>query len=134
MAHLIANDQRFQRFPALNQAFIQTIPTLDDAGLHGLLYHAKVIFLPITAGGGTNLKTAEAFLTLKPVVAMRPALRGYQEAEDLSGVYVADTPNQFRAFLRQTMIGTLTSQRTPKDVQLYAWPAQLAPLIDFYST
>ena len=133
MSRLITSDPRFHRFPMLAEAFISTMPEISEETLNALLFHAKTICLPIISGGGTNLKTAEALLWLKPVVAMRPAMRGYQGAPDLSGVYVADTGGQFRGLLRDVMTGRLTSRRKPQDVERFTWAAQLAPLIDYYS-
>ncbi len=134
MSRLIRDDARFHRFPMLTEALIRTLPEIDEDRLNALLFHAKAICLPIVSGGGTNLKTAEALLSLKPIVAMRPAMRGYRGADGLSGVFVADTPRRFRALLREVMTGKRGSQRRPRDVARYGWPAQLAPLIDFYST
>lgn len=134
MNDLITGDDRFQRYQRMNAEFVATLGTVDEEVLSALLHHAKVICLPITEGGGTNLKTAEALMWRKPVVAMRPALRGYEEAEAMSGVYVADDPKQFRTLLRDAMTGTLVSRRTVAETARYGWPAQLAPLITGYES
>ena len=134
MNQLLVNDDRHRRFPMLNQEFVLNIGQVSETTLTSLLNFAKVICLPITEGGGTNLKTAEALMWLKPVIAMRPAMRGFEGAEALSGVFVADDSRQFRALLRDAMTGQLVSDRRAEDVARYGWPAQLAPLMDGYVT
>lgn len=134
MNNLLGSDPRFGRFPLTNGEFVVNVGVVNEEVLTALLYHAKVICLPITDGGGTNLKTAEALMWLKPVVAMRMAMRGFDDAKTLSGVFVADSPAQFRSLLREAMIGKLISQRTASDVERYGWPAQLAPLMRYYET
>lgn len=134
MSDLLGADPRYGRFPLTNQEFVVHTGVVSEDVLTALLFHAKVICLPITDGGGTNLKTAEALMWLKPVVAMPMAMRGFEEARSLSGVFVADTPAQFRTLLREAMTGRLGSARRAEDVARYGWPAQLAPLVRTYST
>ena len=125
-------DDRFLRFPRMNSEFVKNFGTVEEDTLVSLLFHAKAICLPITEGGGTNLKTAEALMWLKPVVAMRHALRGFEEAADMDGVYVADKPQEFRRLLRDVMMGDLVSERASDTVKAYGWPAQLVPLLKAY--
>jgi len=134
MNALLTADDRFQRMPLLNREFLRSFGVVPEDQLQALLYHARTILLPITEGGGTNLKTAEALMWLKPVVAMKPAMRGYEDAAGLSGVFVADDPQEFRALCREVMCGRLRSERRAGDVAQYGWPAQLEPLIGAYST
>ncbi|OOY23381.1 hypothetical protein BMI91_12835 [Thioclava sediminum] len=134
MTHLITTDDRFRRHAQMNAEFVVPLGVVEEEALSGLLHHARAICLPITEGGGTNLKTAEALMSCKPVIAMRPAMRGFEEAERLSGVHVADDPEQFRCLLRDAMTGAIGSQRRPDEVAQYGWPAQLAPLISRYES
>ena len=129
---LLRQDDRFLRFPRVNSEFVKNFGIVKEETLNSLLFHAKAICLPITEGGGTNLKTAEALMWLKPVVAMRHALRGFEEAANMDGVYVADNPKDFRRLLRDVMVGDLVSERVPETVEAYGWPAQLAPLMKAY--
>lgn len=129
---LLRKDDRFLRFPRMNAEFVRSYESVAEETLSSLLYHAKAICLPITEGGGTNLKTAEALMWLKPVVAMRHAMRGFEESEELSGIYIADAPHQFRKLLRDVMVGKLGSERTADSVAAYGWPSQLAPLMRAY--
>lgn len=69
---------------------------IDDERLTGLINVADVILLPISEGGGSNLKTAEAVLSGKKVVATKYAFRSFEEYIKLPNIYVADTPTDFR--------------------------------------
>ena len=132
MNRLLRTDDRFLRFPRVNSEFVRNFGTVQEETLTSLLYHAKAICLPITEGGGTNLKTAEALMWLKPVVAMRHALRGFEEGAEMDGVYVADHVHEFRTLLRDVMAGVLGSTRSEDAVAKYGWPAQLGPLMRAY--
>lgn len=69
---------------------------VDEEKLKKLLAEAELIILPITQGGGSNLKTAEAILADKKVVATNFALRSYEAYEGLPNIYKANTRKDFR--------------------------------------
>jgi hypothetical protein len=69
---------------------------LSEPRLVGLLNVSDVILLPITEGGGSNLKTAEAIITNKKVVATSHALRSFEWFKDFPNVWVADTQEEFQ--------------------------------------
>lgn len=71
--------------------------------LGGLLEQAHCMVLPLTEGGGTNLKTAEALWSGHHIVATSKAMRGFERFIDSSGVMVADTPALFKQALRRAM-------------------------------
>jgi hypothetical protein len=75
----------------------------DDDSLGALLMLADVIVLPITEGGGSNLKTAEAVLTGRPVVGTSHAFRSFEELMHLPNVHIADKPEDFRAAIVRAM-------------------------------
>lgn len=131
---LLRADPRHRHFQLLNKHLVHLTGTIDEDHLQTLLTHALGIALPIKSGGGTNLKTAEALLTLKPIVAMEPAMRGYDDARRLPGVHVAETEGNFRDLVRQLFAGTLTGQRRPDDVTHYTWDATLAGLAPAYNS
>lgn len=68
---------------------------LSDDNLAGLIDETDVILLPITSGGGSNLKTAEAILSGKKVVATQYAFRSYERYAELPNIYIVDDPKQF---------------------------------------
>jgi glycosyltransferase involved in cell wall biosynthesis len=69
---------------------------LSEDRLVGLLQIADIILLPITEGGGSNLKTAEAIVSDKKVVATEYAFRGFDGLKKLSNIYIASKPEEFR--------------------------------------
>jgi hypothetical protein len=62
-----------------------------------------VLFCPLTQGGGTNLKTAEALWSGKHIVATSIAMRGFENFIGQSGVHIADEPVVFKSKLREVM-------------------------------
>ncbi|MEJ0072819.1 MAG: glycosyltransferase [Candidatus Saccharibacteria bacterium] len=68
---------------------------LSEDRLAALITLGDVILLPITEGGGSNLKTAEAILADKKVVATSHALRSFEWFKDFPNVWVADTKPTF---------------------------------------
>lgn len=75
----------------------------DPGGLATLLGLSKAVLLPIVSGGGTNLKTAEALFSRKPIVATTCAFRGYEAFIDFPNVRISDDPHEFRALLKQQL-------------------------------
>jgi glycosyltransferase involved in cell wall biosynthesis len=70
---------------------------VSEDSLQGLLKDCDVILLPITEGGGSNLKTAEAIIADKPIVATTHAFRSYEKfIDELPNIYIADTPEAFQ--------------------------------------
>lgn len=69
---------------------------LSDESLAGLISESDVILLPITEGGGSNLKTAEAILSGKKIVATSYAFRSFEEYLNLPNIFIANEPNEFR--------------------------------------
>lgn len=126
--NLLGADARFQKFRRLNAALVHNLGMVSEDQLTALLHHALAITLPITGGGGTNLKTAEALLSLKPVVAMRAAFRGFEHLADLPGVYLAEDAPGFRRLIRDAFTGGLHSTRLASDVASLEWTSALAPL------
>jgi len=76
---------------------------LNTDCLAALLDRAHCIVLPITQGGGTNLKTAEAIWAGHYVLATTIAMRGFEQYINTPGVYIADTATEFKKALRHIM-------------------------------
>lgn len=68
---------------------------VEEKTLSALLYVADQIILPIVEGEGSNLKTAEAILADKLVVATTKALRSYEKYLGLPNITVADSGTEF---------------------------------------
>jgi hypothetical protein len=97
----IQNDVRFGRAPNVrHQCIIADL--VSEACLQGLLSTAHMIILPITDGGGTNLKTAEALWAGQHIVATETAMRGFEQFNHAQGVTVTKSA---RDFLRAIQLG-----------------------------
>jgi glycosyltransferase involved in cell wall biosynthesis len=91
------------RWRTLNLSRLQVLGVLDDADLAAVKSLAHAFLLPIGGGGGSNIKTAEALYSGRPVVCTRTALRGFEHFADLPEVTIADTPEQFQAGIRKVL-------------------------------
>lgn len=91
-------------------------PTLSDTELTWLRDGAKGVLLPISSGGGSNLKTAEALSSGKWVVATSMALRSFEDFIGEPGVIVADTPGAFQDAILNVIYGApLTLNAAARD-------------------
>ncbi len=107
---------------------------LVTPGLLAALYRrAAVIVLPKTRGAGSNLKTAEALVAGRPVVATRRAFEGFEAYLDLPGVTVEDDPAAFwrriEDLLDDAAAPAPTPLRSPESIRSLLWEACLAPMI-----
>ncbi len=111
---------------------VELLGRVSDIKLAALLKVAKVILLPITEGSGSNLKTAEAILTGNSVVATDHSFRSYERFKSLSGLYFANTPQQFKKELVKAL-GAPRLKRTSSEDKLAQevdWRYALQKLID----
>lgn len=120
----------YRAWPAIDEPRLVTPGEIERADLVALLGGANVILLPITTGGGSNLKTAEAIYSGRPVLATPHALRGYGDAADWPTVTVAATADEYRRSLR-----ALLDRDTPDAPANHAsirekvtWQRSLVPL------
>lgn len=100
---------------------------LSEERLGGLLKIADVILLPITEGGGSNLKTAEALLANKKLIVTPYALRSFEWAEKLPNIWIAKTRKQFTSAILDAL-DTEFIERTEeqnKVVERVLWNNQL---------
>jgi hypothetical protein len=125
----IKQDSRLQKSAKLAEKLV-VAGVVSQACLDGLLDGAHCIALPLTQGGGTNLKTAEALWSGKHVVATSVAMRGFEQFIGQKGVQIADTPSQFKRAIRDAMAGTpikLNSEEL-NFRRLVLWESCLRPL------
>ena len=102
VGELIANDDRIHKSAKLAEKTKLTFVVSQEC-LTALLHRAHCIILPLTQGGGTNLKTAEALWAGKHIVATTFAMQGFEQFIGSPGVVVKDDPISFKKALRQAM-------------------------------
>lgn len=77
---------------------VGVIGTVDD--LSRYYYAADVVVLPILYGNGMKIKTAEAMMYGKPIVATQEALEGY-DVSDVLGISRCDDAQQFMTVIER---------------------------------
>lgn len=87
----------FKRWDDLNRRRVVHVGLLDEPELSALRELAHTFILPVTSGGGSNLKTAEALYSGAHVVATPLALRGFEDWAGLDGLAVAEPGPAFAA-------------------------------------
>lgn len=94
---LLPRTELFLKKPGLAAGKVSLLGKQDDAALNTFIQLSSCIILPITSGGGTNLKTAEALFSRKPIVATEEAFRGYEEYRDFPNVVITNDPIEFKS-------------------------------------
>jgi hypothetical protein len=125
----IVDDARFAGVGGLARMCVAA-GSVSEPCLQGLLATAQVIMLPITQGGGTNLKTAEALWSGRHIVATSMAMRGFEAFMDAPGVQIANSVPTFLTALRLAMAApSLVLSATEQDRRRSVlWDAALQPL------
>lgn len=132
VCNLLGSDARFQKFRSLNNEVVHNMGVVPEDMLNRLLGFASVICLPISSGGGTNLKTAEALLSGKPIIAMSAAFRGFEHFIHAPGVFIADNPKGFKSLIQRFFQKKL-DLGPPRDPDpSLTWAGTLHPLIQHY--
>lgn len=131
VAEHVAKSDWFQRWEALNARRVHVVGMVEDADLAALKTLAHTFVLPVTAGGGSNLKTAEALYSGRSVVATPLAMRGFEAFTDLPGVTVAAAGLAFAQAVADSLVRPLppTNAATKARCERLAWSHALAPLM-----
>lgn len=100
---LVTAHPEYKRWEGINASRFVPAGIQSEEALGALLALAACIVLPITKGGGSNIKTAEAVHTGKPVVGTTKSFRGYERVLALPGVHRADEPAEFKRLTRAAL-------------------------------
>jgi len=109
---------------------------VSDKTLSALLVMSDVIILPITEGGGSNLKTAEAILADKKIVATRIAFRGNEQFETLPNISISNNQLAFRKQLEKS-VNAVRRERNTAEKRLankVQWTSTLASISEKLET
>ena len=87
------------------------------------------ILLPIYEGSGTNLKTAQAIVSNKAIVATEFSFRGFEEYMNDDGVFIYKNDIQLENILR-----TPKEEHYFRDVKGLFWDEILTNLVDIFQT
>ena len=86
---------------------------VNEEELAAHLHLSDIIILPITEGGGSNLKTAEAILADTKIVATPHALRSFEAFEELPNISIVATQDLFRA----AIANAVSAEKKPRTAQ-----------------
>jgi glycosyltransferase involved in cell wall biosynthesis len=129
----IRNDERFGSVSGLGRSFVDG-GMVSEGQLRGLLHTAHCIFLPMTSGGGTNLKTAEALWSGRPVIATPVAMRGFEAFQNAAGVHMCSGKGEFLAAIRECMAKPRfeIDRNERQSRRSLLWSETLKPLVDAF--
>lgn len=103
---------------------------VDDVALSALYRNARVVILPKMYSGGSNLKTAEAIVSGRPIVATKLAFEGFEQWIGLPGVAIADDPDEFWSLVDSYLVNEhLEQPRLQETIEGLLWKNCLKPMI-----
>lgn len=117
---------------SINLSRLTLLRVLDEAELSAVKTLAHAFILPITFGGGSNIKTAEALFSGKAVVGTTWAFRGFEPYVALPGVRRVDGVNEFRNGVLGALRAPVGSS-APEEAAVRAgllWSRVLAPMAE----
>jgi hypothetical protein len=117
VAGLLTSSMEYKRWEGINASRLVPAGFQTEEALAAMIALSSAIILPITRGGGSNIKTAEAILSGKPIVGTAKSFRGYEALLALPHIYVEDEPARFRSRLLALLAGPLPPA-PPDDVAL----------------
>ena len=135
VTNLVSQCERYGPASAVNGNRLHLITgTVGDDDMAALLHLAQAILLPITSGGGSNLKTVEALFAGRPIVAASYAFRGVEEFAALPRVHLCDTAAQFQAAVQRLLMQPATPKEPAKgtwddSLNCLTWPALTESLV-----
>lgn len=94
---------RNTKWSTLNLSRLQLLFTLSDRDLAAVKTLAHGFILPISFGGGSNIKTAEALYSGAYVVGTPSAFRGFESFVELPEVFTGGNAKEFRRVIRDVL-------------------------------
>lgn len=126
----VVQSEWFKRWQPLNERRAIALGVLSLEDLSAVRDLARTFLLPVTSGGGSNLKTAEALFSGKHVVATSMALRGFEAYSDLPGLRVVAPGRAFARAVAQSLDEPppVPDADAAKRRESLTWPRTLAAL------
>ncbi len=103
ISDMIAHAPVCREWPRINESRLERAGVQSEGSLAALLELASCVVVPITVGGGSNIKTAEAIASGRPVVGTTASFRGYEATTALPHVYATDEPAEFRRLVKAAL-------------------------------
>lgn len=103
VSDILDYDERYKRFKHLNDLRVIAMKDIDDSSLNSIILNCNAVLLPVTEGGGTNLKTAEALFSNRVIIGTDKSFIGYEDYKNTAGVYIANDPKGFISNMKSFM-------------------------------
>lgn len=116
-------------FDPAAQPYVKLVGFVDATDIDAALELSDAILLPIWEGSGSNLKTAQALLTDKTVIASTFSFRGFEEFTQVPGALVVKEPKDLARALSALTPGARFDRAA--EVQGLTWEVTLADLNAF---
>lgn len=132
VGEFVVRTEWFKRWQPLNERRTIAVGVLELDDLSALRDLAHTFLLPVTSGGGSNLKTAEALYSGRHVVATPLAMRGFEHLSDLPGLHITQPGADYARAVSRSLAqpqpepDALATQRR----ESLGWPRTLAALCD----
>lgn len=117
-------------FSAVNMSRLELVYQIPQPDLAALKVLASGFLLPIPYGGGTNLKTAEALQSGKPVIGTREAFRGFEGYSNAPNVYISSSPQEMHSAIRSVLTANEVVTLSDSSLETLSWSKCFAPLIE----
>lgn len=122
----------FKQWQPLNERRTVSVGVLPLDELSALRDLAHTFLLPVTSGGGSNLKTAEALFSGRHVVATPLAMRGFESYSDLPGLRIVEPGRAYGEAVSRSLLEPLpeADAATTRRRDALTWHKTLAPLCE----
>lgn len=132
VGEFVTQTEWFKRWQPLNERRTVALGVLDIDDLSAVRDLAHTFLLPVTSGGGSNLKTAEALYSGRHVVATPLAMRGFEHLSDLPGLRIVQPGADFAAAVSRSLgePQPAPDPRADQRRESLGWPQTLAALCD----
>lgn len=130
VGHILMQMKGARAFESVNASRLEMIKWMEKTDLQAAVSASHLILLPISEGEGSNLKTAEALESGRPIVGTSKAFRGFESAASLPHVHVTDDPQTFRRTVRALLDAPRYEGGTPLEIRSrFHWERQISAAI-----
>jgi len=130
VGHILMQMKGARAFELINSSRIEMVKRMEKKDLQAAVRASHLILLPISEGEGSNLKTAEALESGRPIVGTSKAFRGFEGAALLPHVHITDDARTFRKTVRTLLDAARYEGGTPLEVRSkFYWNRQMEPVV-----
>jgi glycosyltransferase involved in cell wall biosynthesis len=128
VGRLIQTMPEFLSVPALSR-HTTLLGFVQQELLQALYDQAHVVVLPKVYGGGSNLKTAEALLSGRPIVGNDGAFIGFEPYRGLGAVHIENDPRAFWTHVAELLRGPAPKKGRLGKREELEWSQCLIPMV-----